>query len=80
MMMFHDCGLADEYPSVTYAVDFAEWGYDGVFAENRVIWVESYIGEQGAAESVKLGEQLLITKKRAVKLSSTLLLDLAEAG
>lgn len=65
---------------MTYAVDFAEWGYDGVFEENRVIWVESYIGEQGPAESVKLREQLLITQDGAVKLSSTPLLDLPEAG
>lgn len=49
---------------MTYAVDFAEWGYDGVFEENRVIWVESYIGEQGAAEGVRLEEQLLITQER----------------
>lgn len=48
---------------MTYAVDFAEWGYDGVFEENRVIWVESYIGEQGAAEGGRLEEQLLITQE-----------------
>lgn len=80
MMMVHGCGLADEYPSVAYAVDFVEWGYDGVFEENMVISVESYIGEQGAAEGVKLEEQLLITQEGAVKLSSTPLLDLPEAG
>lgn len=80
MMMVHGCGLADEYPSVAYAVDFAEWGYDGVFEENMVISVESYIGEQGAAEGVKLEEQLLITQEGAVKLSSTPLLDLPEVG
>jgi len=60
MMMVHGCGLADEDPSVAYAVDFAEWGHDGVFEENMVLLVESYIGEQGAAEGVKLEEPLLI--------------------
>lgn len=35
MMMAHGCGLADEYPCMAYAVDCAEWGYDGVFEENR---------------------------------------------
>jgi Xaa-Pro aminopeptidase len=78
MMMVHGCGLADEYPSVAYAVDFDEWGYDGVFQENMVISVESYIGERGAAEGVKLEEQLLITADGAVKLSSTPLMDLPE--
>jgi len=78
MMMVHGCGLADEYPSVAYAVDFEAWGYDGVFQENMVISVESYIGEQGGAEGVKLEEQLLITADGAVKLSSTPLMDVPD--
>ena len=75
MMMLHGVGLVDEYPSVAYAVDFSEWGYDGVFQENMVVSVESYIGEDGGREGVKLEEQVLITANGAVKLSSTPLVD-----
>ncbi|NBA94897.1 Xaa-Pro peptidase family protein [Pseudomonas sp. R5(2019)] len=75
MMMLHGVGLVDEYPSVAYAVDFAEWGYDGVFEENMVVSVESFIGEQGGREGVKLEEQVLITARGAVKLSRTPLVD-----
>lgn len=76
----HGCGRADEYPSVAYEVDFAEWSYDGGFEENMAISMESYIGEQGAAEGLKLEEQLLLSKEGVVKLSSTLLLDMPEVG
>ncbi|WP_025130658.1 Xaa-Pro peptidase family protein [Pseudomonas sp. PH1b] len=76
MMMLHGVGLVDEYPSVAYAVDFAEWGYDGHFEENMVVSVESFIGEQGAAQGVKLEEQVLITARGPEILSRTPLLDL----
>jgi Xaa-Pro aminopeptidase len=71
MMMIHGVGLVDEYPSIAYAQDFADWGYDGVFAENMVVSVESYIGEAGGTEGVKLEQQVLITSTGAVPLSST---------
>ncbi|WP_197732899.1 M24 family metallopeptidase [Paraburkholderia pallida] len=71
MMMLHGVGLVDEYPSVAYAVDFDAWGYDGTFEENMVVSVESYIGEEGGAEGVKLEEQVLITPTGAIALSST---------
>lgn len=75
MMMLHGVGLVDEYPSVAYAVDFAEWGYDGHFEENMVLSVESYIGEQGGHEGVKLEEQVLVSATGALKLSRTPLVD-----
>ena len=71
MMMVHGVGLVDEYPSIAYAEDFAAWGYDGVFVENMVVSVESYIGEAGGTEGVKLEQQVLITATGAVPLSST---------
>lgn len=70
MMMIHGAGLVDESPVVTYAVDYEESGYDGVFEENMVLCVESYIGEVGGHEGVKLEEQVLVTSKGAVRLSS----------
>ena len=71
MMMVHGVGLVDEYPSIAYARDFAEWGYDGVFQENMVVAVESYIGEVGGKEGIKLEEQVLITARGARNLSRT---------
>ena len=63
MMMVHGVGMVDEYPSIAYPADFADWGYDGVFEANMVVSVESYIGAQGAKEGVKLEQQVLITEK-----------------
>jgi Xaa-Pro aminopeptidase len=74
MMMVHGCGLVDEYPSVAYAIDFDEWGYDGTFEENMVVSVESFIGEKGGSEGLKLEEQVLITAGGPVRLSSCPLL------
>ena len=61
MMMVHGVGMVDEYPSIAYAVDFRDWGYDGVFEENMVVSVESYIGAERGKEGVKLEQQVLIT-------------------
>ena len=71
MMMVHGAGLVDEYPSIAYARDFAEWGYDGVFVENMVVSVESYIGEVGGGQGVKLEQQVLVTACGAEVLSRT---------
>ncbi|HEX3065265.1 MAG TPA: Xaa-Pro peptidase family protein [Dongiaceae bacterium] len=57
----HGCGLGVEYPLIWYAED-AEWGaYDGVLETGMIVCVESYIGEVGGAEGVKLEEPVLIT-------------------
>ena len=71
MMMVHGVGLVDEYPSVAYASDFKDWGYDGQFVENMVVSVESYIGEVGGKEGVKLEQQVLVTASGAVPMSKT---------
>ena len=71
MMMVHGTGLVDEYPSIAYATDFKDWGYDGVFQENMVVSVESYIGEVGGKEGVKLEQQVLVTASGAEVLSRT---------
>jgi Xaa-Pro aminopeptidase len=65
MMMVHGVGLVDEYPSIAYVEDYPAWGYDGVFVENMVVSVESYLGERGGAEGVKLEQQVLITAEGA---------------
>ena len=66
----HGVGLCDEYPAVYYPEDAEKTGYDGVFEAGMTICLESYIGEEGGAEGVKLEEQVLITREGAEPLSS----------
>jgi Xaa-Pro dipeptidase len=65
----HGCGLGVEYPLIWYVED-AEWGaYDGHLEAGMIVCVESYIGEVGGREGVKLEEPVLITDHGPVKLS-----------
>jgi Xaa-Pro aminopeptidase len=57
----HGCGMTGEYPYLYHRMDFEESGYDGVVEPGMTICVESYIGEDGGAEGVKLEQQVLIT-------------------
>jgi Xaa-Pro aminopeptidase len=75
MMMLHGCGFVDEYPSLAYVADWKEWGYDGVFEENMVVSVESYIGEVGGPDGIKLEQQVVIGAEGARVLSKTPLID-----
>ena len=75
MMMIHGAGLVDEFPTVAYAADYDEWGYDGVFLEDMVVCVESYIGAVGGGEGVKLEQQVLITSTGAVPMSHDPIVD-----
>ena len=54
------------------------WGYDGMFEENMVVSVESYLGAVGGAEGVKLEKQVLITPNGAVALSRSPFADSIE--
>ncbi|GGF43844.1 peptidase M24 [Aliidongia dinghuensis] len=75
MMMLHGCGFVDEYPSIAYVADWQDWGYDGVFAENMVVSVESYLGEVGGPDGIKLEQQVVIGAEGARVLSKTPLID-----
>jgi len=75
MMMIHGAGLVDEFPTVAYAADYEDWGYDGYFQENMVVCVESFIGEVGGAQGVKLEQQVLITSTGAVPMSHDPMID-----
>lgn len=57
----HGVGLGVEYPLIWYQEDEAYGMYDGVFRENMVVCVESYIGAAGGREGVKLEQPVLIT-------------------
>jgi Xaa-Pro aminopeptidase len=69
MTLVHGVGMVDEYPSLPYAQDYAAWGYDGYFEENMIVSVESYIGEEGGREGVKLEQQVLIGPRGAEVMS-----------
>lgn len=66
----HGVGMTGEYPYLYHHADFPEAGYDGVILPNMTICVESYIGEDGGHEGVKLEEQLLITETGTELLSN----------
>ncbi|MEH6631823.1 MAG: Xaa-Pro peptidase family protein [Halopseudomonas aestusnigri] len=57
----HGVGMTGEYPYLYHHGDFSDSGYDGVIEAGMTICVESYIGEEGGAEGVKLEQQVLIT-------------------
>ncbi len=58
----HGCGMTGEYPYLYHHGDFPDAGYDGVVESGMTLCVESYIGEDGAKEGVKLEQQVLITE------------------
>ncbi|WP_343115665.1 Xaa-Pro peptidase family protein [Ostreiculturibacter nitratireducens] len=57
----HGCGMTGEYPYLYHHGDFPDAGYDGVIEPGMTICVESYIGEDGGKEGVKLEQQVLVT-------------------
>jgi Xaa-Pro aminopeptidase len=57
----HGVGLGVEYPLIWYQEDEAYGMYDGVFQENMVVCVESYIGAADGQQGVKLEQPVLIT-------------------
>ncbi|GIZ47227.1 hypothetical protein CKM354_001032400 [Cercospora kikuchii] len=57
----HGCGMSGEYPYLYHRGDFPDAGYDGVIEPGMVLCVESYIGEEGGTEGVKLEQQIVVT-------------------
>jgi hypothetical protein len=41
-------------PPFACVTDWKDWGCDGLFEENMVVSVESYIGEVGGPDGIKL--------------------------
>lgn len=58
----HGVGMTGEYPYLYHRADFPDAGYDGAIEPGMTLCVESYIGEAGGKEGVKLEQQLLITE------------------
>ena len=57
----HGCGMTGEYPYLYHRADFPDAGYDGIIEAGMTLCVESYIGEEGGREGVKLEQQVLVT-------------------
>jgi Xaa-Pro dipeptidase len=66
----HGCGMTGEYPYLYHREDFEDAGYDGILEPGMTICVESYIGEEGGSEGVKLEQQLLLTEAGTEVLTS----------
>ena len=56
--MLHGIGLCDEWPMIKYPTDGVP--QSGRFEKNMTVTVESYIGEVGGKEGVKLEQQYLV--------------------
>ena len=55
--------VGDEWPFIAYPNDdYSNGDFSGIFEENMTICIESYVGEVGGHEGVKLENQYLITK------------------
>ena len=61
-VLIHGIGMCNEYPQVAPMHLFRRTGYDGRFEPDMTVSVESYIGEPGAKEGVKLEEMVRITE------------------
>lgn len=69
-VLYHGVGLADEYPTLPHASDWTDDTPDGVLVSGMVLCAESYIGQLGGREGVKIEEQILITETGHEKLST----------
>ena len=58
----HGLGMCDEWPFIAFPnKDYSNSDFSGIFEENMMICVESYIGDVGGREGVKLEDQYVVT-------------------
>jgi Xaa-Pro aminopeptidase len=67
--VMHGVGMHGETPFIAHAMDFATYGREGILEPGMVVSVESYIGERGGREGVKLEEEILVTEKGGAVIS-----------
>ncbi len=60
--VMHGVGMHGETPFIAHAMDYETYGRDGVLEPGMCLSIESYIGEKGGPEGVKLEDQVLITE------------------
>ena len=58
----HGVGMCDEWPNIYPLKKLQNLNLDGVIEEGMVLAVESYMGEVGGPEGVKLETQVLVTE------------------
>ena len=58
----HGVGMCDEWPNIYPLKKLQDLELDGVIEQDMVLAVESYMGEVGGPESVKLETQVLVTE------------------
>jgi Xaa-Pro aminopeptidase len=66
----HGIGMVDEYPHIAHQVDWESGGYDGQFESGMTLCVESYIGAEGGTQGVKLEQQVVLTDRGCLPLTS----------
>ena len=67
----HGVGMADESPAIAHAgKDWDTSGYDGEFQKNMVLSIESFIGERGGQQGIKLEQQVIVTDHGCEVMSS----------
>jgi len=59
--VIHGVGMHGETPMIAHYGDFDTYSGDGILEPGMVVSVESYIGEPGGPEGVKLEDEVLIT-------------------
>jgi Xaa-Pro aminopeptidase len=67
--VMHGCGMHGEAPFITHASDFSEFGGEGRLEPGMVLCVESYIGEVGGREGVKLEDEVVVTERGCERIS-----------
>ncbi|GBQ26205.1 aminopeptidase P family protein [Gluconacetobacter azotocaptans] len=60
--VMHGVGMHGETPFIAHAMDYDTYGREGHLLPGMVVSVESYIGEKGGREGVKLEDEVLITE------------------
>jgi Xaa-Pro dipeptidase len=58
----HGSGLCNEFPLLIHSDKIRAKGHDGMIEPGMIICVESYAGEPGGKEGVKLEQQILVTE------------------
>ena len=67
--IIHGVGMHGEKPIVAHACDLDRFTGDGLLEPGMVVSVESYIGEPGGPEGVKLEDQFLVTETGVQRMS-----------
>jgi len=67
--VMHGVGMHGETPFIAHAMDYETYGREGQLLPGMVVSVESYIGEKGGREGVKLEEEILVTENGVELLS-----------